>query len=78
MVGIAIIALLHIQYVHKSSEHGCKEVFMQSDPEKKVSRFPPTLHFLYQHKGIENSIYPEKRVNEANILSENTKDTFIS
>lgn len=45
---------------------------------RKYPGFPLPFIFFISTKALENSIYPEKRVNEANILSENTKDTFIS
>lgn len=50
---------------------------MQNDPEKKVSRFPPPSVSIAT-KVLENSIYQEKRISETNLLSENTKDIFIS
>lgn len=45
---------------------------------RKYTDFPHTLSLFIITKALENSIYQEKGVNEANLLSENTKDTFIS
>lgn len=45
---------------------------------RKYTDFPHTLSLFITTKALENSIYQEKGVNEANLLSANTKDTFIS